>query len=79
MEQYATIIISYRHPDLLRSVLARLSMQTIAPEVVLVVDNAGDLDESVISESPLAEKTQLVRRPDNPGYSAAVKCPLIHM
>jgi len=80
MEQYATIIISYRHPDLLRSVLARLSMQTIAPEVVLVVDNAGDLDESVISESPLAEKTQLVRRPDNPGYSAAVNesRPLLH-
>lgn len=72
MEQYATIVISYRRPDLLRSVLAKLAEQTVPPELVIVVDNAGDLDEDVLRESPLALRTHLIRRPDNPGYSAAV-------
>ena len=60
MEQYATIVISYRRPDLLRSVLAKLAEQTVPPELVIVVDNAGDLDEDVLHESPLALHLSLI-------------------
>lgn len=72
MEQYATIIISYRRPDLLSAVLTRLAQQSLPPALVIIVDNAGDLDENVLSGSPVADVARLVRRPDNPGYSAAV-------
>lgn len=72
MKQYATIIISYRRPDLLRSLLQHVAEQSTQPSQVIVVDNSGNLDADVIAESPLANITTLVRRPENPGYSAAV-------
>jgi N-acetylglucosaminyl-diphospho-decaprenol L-rhamnosyltransferase len=72
MEQYATIIISYGRPDLLAALLARVAEQTHPPALVVVVDNSGDLDEAVVDSSPLAAIAQLLRRPDNPGYAAAV-------
>lgn len=72
MEPYATIVISYRRADLLATVLQRLARQTELPSRVVVVDNAGDLETSVVELSPLADRTLLVRRPDNPGYGAAV-------
>lgn len=72
MEHYATIIISYRRPDLLADVVRRLSEQTVPPDRVVVVDNAGDLDEGVLTSSALADRAMLIRRGDNPGYGAAV-------
>lgn len=72
MEQYATIIISYRRPDLLRSLLTRVAAQSAPPARVFVVDNAGDLDEDLVTGGALGGITTVVRRPDNPGYSAAV-------
>lgn len=72
MKHYATIIISYRRPDLLRSLLRRVAEQSTPPALVIVVDNAGDLDETVVRDGPLSSRTLLIRRPENPGYSAAV-------
>lgn len=72
MEPYATIVISYRRPDLLATVLERLSRQSTPPSRVIVVDNAGDLSDDVVTGSPLAPRTSLLRRADNPGYGAAV-------
>ena len=72
MKQYATIIISYRRPDLLSAALRQLADQTVRPAHVIIVDNAGDLDESLVARSPFAEEALLIRRPGNPGYAAAV-------
>lgn len=72
MEHYATIVISYRRPDLLAEVIKRLSEQTVPPERLVVVDNSGDLDETVLTSSAMADCVTLVRRSDNPGYGAAV-------
>lgn len=72
MEPYATIIISYRRPDLLAGVLERVAAQVHAPQRVVVVDNAGDLDERILQGTALSNVTTIVRRPDNPGYAAAV-------
>lgn len=71
MEQYATVIISYRRPDLLDGVLGRLREQTAPPALVVIVDNAGDLDAESLTLGTLADRTTIVRRPDNPGYAAA--------
>ncbi|MEU1972507.1 glycosyltransferase family 2 protein [Microbacterium sp. NPDC019599] len=71
MEQYATVIISYRRPDLLDGVLERLQQQTVPPALVVIVDNAGDLDVDALTLGGLADRVSVVRRPDNPGYSAA--------
>ncbi|QAY68899.1 glycosyltransferase family 2 protein [Xylanimonas protaetiae] len=72
MEPYATVVISYRDPGLLTGVLARLGAQNVPPALVVVVDNGGDLPADVVETSPLAQSTVLVRRPENPGYGAAV-------
>ncbi|MCR2813597.1 glycosyltransferase family 2 protein [Microbacterium sp. zg.Y1090] len=72
MEQYATVVISYRRPELVAAVLEALARQSPPPAHVVVVDNAGDLSERVLTDSKLADRCTLVRRPDNPGYSAAV-------
>lgn len=71
MEQYATVIISYRRPDLLQGVLARLGDQSVPPALLVIVDNAGDLDAEALTLGDLADRTSVVRRPDNPGYAAA--------
>lgn len=52
--------------------LERLAAQTRTPRAVLVVDNGGTLDEAALASMPLADRTELVSRPDNPGYGAAV-------
>jgi len=72
MEQYATVVISYRRPDLLITVLDALARQSSPPGHVIVVDNAGDLDEGIVADAELGDRCTVVRRPDNPGYSAAV-------
>ena len=71
MSDYAVVLVSYRRPDLVRGVLAQLATQSIAPSHVLVVDNSGDLPPESI-EGPLASITEIIARPDNPGYGAAV-------
>lgn len=63
-------MIAYRRPDLLAEVLKRLTHQTHQPNHVIVVDNGGDLPETGLPDHQL--DVHLVRRPDNPGYAAAV-------
>lgn len=70
--QYTAVIIAYRQPQLLAAVLAGLADQTLPPRAVVVVDNGGTLTADVLASFPLAERTRLVPRPDNPGYAAAV-------
>ncbi len=70
MEQYATLIIGYRRPDLLAEVLSQLSRQSVEPAHVILVDNGGDADEHALSA--FAGRSTLVRRADNPGYGGAV-------
>lgn len=70
MTSYSVVVISYRRPDLVARVMARLEEQIILPRTVYVVDNGGDLDAAVVSERRFA--TTLIRRPDNPGYAGAV-------
>lgn len=65
-------MIAYRDHDLVAGVLERLEAQTVQPRLVLVVDNGGTLAESDLEALPLADRSQLVSRPDNPGYGAAV-------
>lgn len=72
MEHYATIVISYRRPDLLADVIERLSVQSVPPKRLVVVDNAGNLDEGILTSSAFADRVTLIRRGDNPGYGAAV-------
>lgn len=70
MNRYAALVIGYRRPDLVASVLSGLEGQTLRPDLVLVVDNYGDLDASALA--PLTVESRLITRADNPGYSAAV-------
>lgn len=72
MEQYATLIIGFRRPDLVSAVLAQLVAQTVQPAHVVLVDNGGDLTETLLTDSAYADRATFVRRPENPGYSAAV-------
>ncbi|WP_144877213.1 glycosyltransferase [Microbacterium sp. 1.5R] len=68
--RYAAVIIAYHRPDLLTAVLDRLDEQTRRPDLVIVVDNGGDIAESSLTGLALAPV--LIRRADNPGYGAAV-------
>ena len=68
---YVGLIIAYREPELVAAVLERLSQQTIAPRLVIVVDNGGTLAASDLEGLPLADRSIRVPRPDNPGYGAA--------
>lgn len=52
--------------------LGRLASQTLLPTQVMVVDNGGTLTAGALADLPLAERTRLISRPDNPGYGAAV-------
>lgn len=72
ISDYVGLIIAYRDPDLAAGVLARLAEQTVPPRLVLIVDNGGTLGEADRERLPLADRSLLVSRPDNPGYGAAV-------
>ena len=72
ISDYVGLVIAYRDPELVAAVLARLAEQTVPPRVVLIVDNGGTLDEGDRARMPLADRSLLVSRPDNPGYGAAV-------
>ena len=52
--------------------LEQLETQTVQARQVLIVDNGGTLSESDLTAMPLADRTVLISRPDNPGYGAAV-------
>lgn len=69
---YTAVVIAYRDAALAQRVVDQLATQTLAPSHVLVVDNGGTLDENSLSDRGLGVGIELVRRPDNPGYSAAV-------
>lgn len=71
MSRYAAVVISYLRPDLARDVLDQLAKQTLPPAAVYVVDNSGDLPDATI-DGPLSTITRIIRRPENPGYAAAV-------
>lgn len=68
--RYAAVIIAYHRQDLVVAVLERLRTQTRPPEMIIIVDNGGDLAESAVEGTDV--ETVLVRRSDNPGYAAAV-------
>lgn len=51
--------------------LRQLEAQTRLPRQVLIVDNGGTLDETDRRRMPLADRTMLISRPENPGYGAA--------
>lgn len=69
---YLALVIAYRDHALVYGVLARLAQQTVLPQRVLVVDNGGTLTEDDLVKMPLADRTKLITRPENPGYGAAV-------
>lgn len=56
----------------MRAVLTQLEAQTLQARQVLIVDNGGTLKDSDLAAMPLADRTVLISRPDNPGYGAAV-------
>lgn len=69
---YVALVIGYLQPDLVQNVLFQLSQQTILPQHVLIVDNGGTFTEGDRASWPLADRSRLISRPDNPGYAAAV-------
>ncbi|WCM56350.1 glycosyltransferase family 2 protein [Microbacterium sp. EF45047] len=74
---YAAVVIAYRRPDLVIAVIERLLGQHRRPDMIIVVDNGGDLDESALPrgrDQPLL----VLRRPDNPGYATAVNLAAEH-
>ncbi len=72
LPDYASLIISFRRPDLVGDVLRALREQTHPPRRVIVVDNAGDLDTTGLVSRGFPGGLTIVRRADNPGYGAAV-------
>lgn len=56
----------------MREVLRQLAAQTLVPRTVLIADNGGTLSPADLAQMPLADRTELVSLPDNPGYGAAV-------
>lgn len=71
-DDYVALVIGYQRPDLVSDVLEQLSQQTSPPKRVIVVDNGGTFTKAERKRWPLATKTALISRPDNPGYGAAV-------
>lgn len=69
---YAALVIGYLQPELVRNVLAQLSRQTVLPERVIIVDNGGTFSDADRKSWPLANRSTLISRPENPGYAAAV-------
>ena len=69
---YVAIVVSYRDPTLVERVLSQLSAQSCLPTKVIVVDNAGDLRVTPVALDALPFELTVLRRPENPGYSAAV-------
>lgn len=69
---YVSLVIAYRNHDLVREVLRQLDGQSLTPRKVLIADNGGTLSAADLAEMPLADRTELVSLPDNPGYGAAV-------
>lgn len=65
-------MIAYRNHELVREVLSQLSSQRILPRGVIIADNGGTLSDEDLAAMPLADRTELVSLPDNPGYGAAV-------
>ncbi|AXL11745.1 glycosyltransferase family 2 protein [Microbacterium foliorum] len=68
--RYAAVIIAYHRQDLVSAVIERLRAQTRQPEMIVVVDNGGDIDEAALAGVGVAPV--LIRRGDNPGYAVAV-------
>lgn len=69
---YAAVVIAYRDVALAQRVIDQLATQTIAPSLILVVDNGGTFGTDSLDARNLDSGIVLVSRPDNPGYSAAV-------
>lgn len=72
INDYLALIIAYRDHGLVAEVLAQLAAQHRPPKGVLVVDNGGTLDEADLAAMPLADRSELISLPENPGYGAAV-------
>lgn len=72
LDDYVALVIGYKQPNLVSDVLQQLAEQTVLPKRVVVVDNGGTFTEDERKDWPLAKKTTLISRPDNPGYGAAV-------
>ena len=72
ISDYVGLVIAYRNRGLVAEVLAQLAAQTRQPRQVLVVDNGGTLSDDDLASMPLADRSALIPRPDNPGYGAAV-------
>ena len=79
ISDYVGLVIAYRNHDLVAGVLERLAAQTVQPRTVLVVDNGGTLAESDLDGMPLADRSALISRPDNPGYGPAVNLAREHL
>lgn len=79
ISDYVGLIIAYRNHDLAARVLDRLAAQTVQPRAVLVVDNGGTLTEHDLAKMPLADRSTLISRPDNPGYGPAVNLARDHL
>lgn len=78
-DDYVALVIGYQRPDLVSDVLEQLAEQTLPPKRVIVVDNGGTFTETGRKRWPLAKKTTLISRPDNPGYGAAVNLAREHL
>lgn len=69
---YTALIIAYRDHECVAGVLRQLAAQLLPPNRVLVVDNGGTLHQTDLANMPLADRSQLIPLPENPGYGAAV-------
>lgn len=72
INEYVALVIGYKNAELVKGVLTQLSYQNHLPRRVIIVDNGGTFAQSDRQKWPLADRSALISRPDNPGYGAAV-------
>jgi len=66
------VVVTHNHARTVRATLAALAAQSSPPERVIVVDNAsGDGSAAVVEDARGSLPLELVRWPDNRGFSAA--------
>jgi GT2 family glycosyltransferase len=67
------IVVTYNHAATLRATLDGLAAQTLSPRRVVVIDNASaDASVQLAADAGAGLPLDLVRQPDNRGFSAAV-------
>lgn len=61
------IILTYNRPDYLRECIASVMAQTMAPEKIIILDNASTVDYSEVIEKLRPGEIEYIRQPQNIG------------